>query len=89
MTIDGALELMRNAMLMVAQVAGPALFAALVVGLLVGIVQTATQVNEQSVSFTMKLLALSAAMLIGGPYILQLLVEYTRHSIASISEVVK
>ncbi len=89
MTIDGALELLRNAMLMVAQVAGPALLAALVVGLVVGIIQTATQVNEQSVTFTMKLIALSLAMVIGGPYILQLLVEYTRHSIASITEVVK
>ncbi len=89
MTIDGALELMRNAMWTVAQVAGPALLAALVVGLLIGILQTATQVNEQSLSFSLKLAAISAAMIVGGPKILTLLIEYTRNQISSIVEIVK
>jgi flagellar biosynthetic protein FliQ len=89
MTPEGALDLVRNALFVVAQVAGPALLAALVVGLLVGIVQTATQVNESSVSFVAKLLAVLAALAVCGPYASHAVVDYARRSISSISEMVR
>ena len=88
MTTEGALDLMRNAMLIAAQVATPVLLAALIVGLGIGILQTATQVNEASLSFLFKLLAVAAALVVFGPMMLTALVEYTRHSIASIAQVV-
>jgi flagellar biosynthetic protein FliQ len=89
MTPEGALDLIRNALLVVAQVAGPALLAALTVGLLVGIVQTATQVNESSVSFVAKLLAVVAALAIAGPYAAHTVVDYARRNISSIAEMVQ
>jgi flagellar biosynthesis protein FliQ len=89
MTPEGALDLVRGALLVVAQVAGPALLAALTVGLVVGIVQTATQVNESSVSFVAKLLAVITALAVAGPYASHMVVEYTRRNIASISEIVQ
>jgi flagellar biosynthetic protein FliQ len=89
MTPEGALDLVRNALFVVAQVAGPALLAALIVGLLVGIVQTATQVNESSVSFVAKLLAVIAALAVGGPYASHAVVEYARRNISSIAEMVR
>jgi flagellar biosynthetic protein FliQ len=89
MTPEGALDLVRNALLVVAQVAGPVLVAALVVGLIVGIVQTATQVNESSVSFVAKLLAVVAALAVAGPYAARTVIDYTRRNITSISEIVQ
>jgi flagellar biosynthetic protein FliQ len=89
MTTDGALELFRNAVIAASQIAGPALVAALVVGLVIGVLQTATQVNEMSISFLTKLLAVCVAFGLAGPYILTKLVEYTRHTIGSISQVVR
>ena len=89
MTTDGAIDLLRNAMLIAAQVAGPVLLAALFVGLVVGVFQTATQVNEASVSYLAKLIAVAVALVIVGPLMLTQLVDYTRHSIQSISGVVR
>jgi flagellar biosynthetic protein FliQ len=86
MTTDSALELMRNLLLVVAQVAGPAIFAALAVGLVVGVLQTATQINEASISFVAKLLAVILALVIAGPFVLSTMVEYTRHCILSVAE---
>ena len=89
MTTGGALDLFRNAVIVAAQVAGPALLAALVVGVIVGVLQPATQVNEPSVSFVVKLLAVGAAMGLAGPYAVARLIEYTRTTIGSISEIVR
>ena len=89
MTTTGALELFRNAVLVAAQVAGPALLAALAVGVVVGVLQTATQVNEPSVSFLLKLVAVAAAFGAAGPFAIAKLIEYTRSTIGSISEIVR
>jgi len=89
MTTDGAIELIRNMLLVIAQVAGPALLSALVVGLLVGVLQTATQVNEASISFVTKLLGVTVALIAGGPYVLAKLIDYTRNTIGSITEIVR
>jgi flagellar biosynthetic protein FliQ len=87
-TTEAALDLMRNAMLVAATVATPVLMAALIVGLAVGVLQTATQVNEASLSFLFKLAAVALALVVFGPTMLDQLVEYTRRSIASIGQVV-
>jgi flagellar biosynthetic protein FliQ len=89
MTSDGALDLFKKALFIIAQIAGPALLAALIVGIVVGVIQTATQVNESSVSFVLKLLAVVVVLVIGGPFILGVLIEYTRGSIQSISGVAR
>ncbi len=89
MTTDGAIDLLRNAMLIAAQAAGPVLLAALIVGLLVGVFQTATQVNEASVSYLAKLVAVAATLVVMGPLILTGLVDYTRQSIRAISGIIK
>jgi flagellar biosynthetic protein FliQ len=89
MTTDGAIDLLRNAMLIAGQVAGPVLLAALFVGLLVGVFQTATQVNEASVSYLAKLIAVAVALIVVGPLMLTQLVDYTRTSIRSIAGVVR
>ena len=64
--------------------AAPPLFAALVVGVLIGIVQAATQINEMTLSFVPKLGALVLTLLVAGPWLLRVLVDFTRRLITSI-----
>ncbi len=61
-------------------IAAPLLLSALAVGLLVGIFQAATQINEMTMSFITKLLVLVMALVIAGPWMLGVIVNYT-HSI--------
>jgi flagellar biosynthetic protein FliQ len=89
MTIDQALELLRNMVLMAATVAGPPLAAALVIGLIVGIIQTATQVNEATVLFVVKVIGVSVVLAAVGPTLVRSLVEYTRETIGSMAKVVR
>ncbi len=89
MSTDAAVDLFRNAMLLGAKISGPLLLVALAMGLIVGILQAATQVNEASISFVMKLLALGAALAVLGSWIVTELVDYTSHSIQSIATVVR
>jgi flagellar biosynthesis protein FliQ len=58
--------------------AAPLLLTALLVGVVVGLFQAATQINEMTLSFIPKMLAVSAAGVIAGPWMLRLLVDYTR-----------
>jgi flagellar biosynthetic protein FliQ len=70
-------DLARNAMLITAMIAAPMLIVALVIGLLVSVFQTVTQIQEQTLSFVPKLLAVGLTFLVALPWMLQLLVEYT------------
>ena len=62
----------------------PLLVAALVTGLLVSVFQAATQINEMTLSFIPKLLVMFAVAMLAGPWMLQLLVDYTRRLFESI-----
>jgi flagellar biosynthetic protein FliQ len=62
----------------------PLLVAALVTGLLVSVFQAATQINEMTLSFIPKLLVMFAVAVLAGPWMLQLLVDYTRRLFESI-----
>ena len=64
--------------------AAPLLLVALVTGLIVGAFQAATQINEMTLSFIPKLLAMAAVLALTGPWMLRSLVEYTRNLIESI-----
>jgi len=74
----------RHALEMTLMLAAPLLLTALAVGLIVGIFQAATQINEMTLSFIPKLLAMAAVLALTGPWMLRTLVEYTRGLIESI-----
>lgn len=61
-----------------AMLAGPLLIPALVIGLLVGMFQAATQINEMTLSFIPKLAIVGIALVIAGPWMLTTLVSFTR-----------
>ena len=74
----------RHALEMTLMLAAPLLLTALAVGLLVGIFQAATQINEMTLSFIPKLLAMAAVLALTGPWMIRQIVEYTRGLIESI-----
>ena len=78
MTPEVVMELGEQTLMMVAMLAGPLLIAALGVGLLIGIFQAATQIQEMTLSFIPKLAALAIALVIGGPWMLRTIVEFTK-----------
>jgi len=70
-------DLARNAIMLALLVAAPMLVVALGVGLVVSVIQAVTQIQEQTLSFVPKLVAVSATFLVALPWILQLLIKYT------------
>lgn len=84
MSPETVLTLAREALWLTLMLAAPLLLAALAVGVLVGVVQAATQINEMTLSFIPKLLALAAVMIALGPWMLHTLLEYTRQLFESI-----
>ena len=78
MTADTVITIGHEALFLTVAIAAPLLISALAVGLLVGLFQAATQINEVTLSFIPKLLALVAALYVAGPWILTLLIDYTR-----------
>ena len=62
----------------------PLLLVALVVGLVISIFQAATQINESTLSFIPKLIAMAATLAFAGAWMLQLLTEFTRRLIEGI-----
>jgi len=69
-------------------VGAPLLLVALVTGLLVSIFQAATQINEATLSFLPKFLAVLATLVIAGPWMIQLLVDYMQRLFTSIPSVI-
>ena len=62
----------------------PLLLAALIVGLLVGVFQAATQINEMTLSFIPKLIGMAVTAVVAGPWMLKLMISYTRELFESI-----
>jgi flagellar biosynthesis protein FliQ len=88
MTPEEVVTVGRHALEMTLMLAAPLLLTALAVGLIVGIFQAATQINEMTLSFIPKLLAMAAVLALTGPWMLRNLVEYTRNLIESIPSMV-
>jgi flagellar biosynthetic protein FliQ len=71
-----ALEMGRNALMMTVMLAAPMMATALLVGLLISIFQALTQINEQTMTFVPKILAVFGALLVTGPWMMQSMVSY-------------
>lgn len=78
----------QQAMWVTMLIAGPLLLSALAVGLLVGMFQAATQINEMTMSFIPKLMVLVAVLVIAGPWMLSVIVNYTRQLIEQIPSLI-
>jgi flagellar biosynthetic protein FliQ len=68
--------------------AAPLLLSALAVGLLVGMFQAATQINEMTMSFIPKLIILALALVVAGPWMLGVIIDYTEQLISQIPSLI-
>jgi flagellar biosynthetic protein FliQ len=84
MSPDTVMTIGRHALEITVLLAAPLLLVTLAVGLMVGIFQAATQINEMTLSFIPKLVAMAATLLVAGPWMLNQLIGYTRQLIISI-----
>ena len=78
MDLAGVIEIANGAIEAMIALLAPALLVILVLGLVLGILQAATQVNESAVAFVPKVLALLVFFMLVGPLLLRSLVDYTR-----------
>lgn len=79
MTPDMVIEIGRQALVVTALLAAPLLISALAAGLLVGMFQAATQIQDMTLSFIPKLIVLVIALGLTGHWMLGLLIDYTRN----------
>ena len=84
MTPETVMTIAQRALEITLLLSAPLLLTALVMGLLVGVVQAATQINEMTLSFIPKLIAMAVALVVAGPWMLKLIVSYTRELFESI-----
>lgn len=79
MTLTQVLDVLQEAFVVMLKVGGPILVIALVVGLIVSILQATTQIQEQTLSFVPKLLAILAGLLLMGSFMINTLISFTEH----------
>ena len=77
MTPETVVTIGQQALWVTMMIAGPLLGSALAVGLLVGMFQAATQINEMTLSFIPKLLVLVLALVVAGPWMLTVIMNFT------------
>lgn len=88
MTPELVMSIGRQAIEMTLILAGPLLLAALVIGLIISVFQAATQINEQTLSFIPKLVGMFIVLLLAGPWMLQMMVDYIRRLFESIPQII-
>lgn len=88
MTPEAVMDIGRQAIEVTLIVSAPLLLAALVVGLIVSIFQAATQINESTLSFIPKLVAIFITLMFAGPWMIELMVDYMRRMIESIPQII-
>ena len=88
MTPEAVASILQRAMEVMVLLGGPLLLAILVIGLLVSIFQAATQINEATLSFIPKLLMAFLVVVVAGPWMLQVITDYTIRLYQSIPQMI-
>jgi flagellar biosynthesis protein FliQ len=88
MTPESIIVIGQQALVVTAMLAAPMLLAALAAGLVIGMFQAATQINEMTLSFIPKLLVLAAALYLGGGWMLKVIVGYSESLFKSIPSLI-
>jgi flagellar biosynthesis protein FliQ len=84
MNSTAVIAMIREALELTLLISAPLLLTALCAGLVVSIFQAATQINEMTLSFIPKLIAVFVAIVVAGPWMLQLLIDYTQRLLTGI-----
>lgn len=82
MELAEALDLTREALLKALIIAGPVLLTGIVVGLIISLIQTLTQLQDQTLAIVPKIVAMAAAAVVFVPWVATRLLEYTQELFA-------
>ncbi|MEI6733407.1 MAG: flagellar biosynthesis protein FliQ [Comamonadaceae bacterium] len=88
MTPESVLSLAQQALLITLLLSAPPLLAALITGLIVSIFQAATQINEMTLSFIPKLVAIFVVLVLSGPWMLGVFLDYIRELFTGIPGII-
>jgi flagellar biosynthetic protein FliQ len=88
MTPDIVLDVGQRALEITIALAGVILLPALLVGLIVAMFQAATQINEMTLTFIPKLMVVALALMVAGPWMLQLIMDFVIELFTSIPELI-
>jgi len=86
MTPESVMTLAHQAMIVALLLAAPLLLVSLVVGLVVSLFQAATQINESTLTFIPKLVAILATLVIAGPWMMATMLDYMHRMFTSIPQ---
>ncbi len=78
------LDLFRDAMFTIFKLSGPMLIVAMTVGLIVAVFQATTQIQEQTLAFVPKIIAVFMTMILLGPWFIRIIVDFTESIFANI-----
>lgn len=79
MSISESLQIMQTALTVALKIAAPLLLLSMLVGVLISVLQAATQINEQTITFVPKLVLIAVVLLAAGGWMLQLLMDFTNN----------
>ncbi len=85
MTKEVFLDMCLRAIVVMAILGGPALLLSLLVGLIISIFQAVTQINEATLTFIPKIIAVGVALVFLGPWMLQSLIDYTANILINLA----
>ncbi len=88
MTPDTVLDVGQRALEITVALAGIILLPALLVGLIVAMFQAATQINEMTLTFIPKLMVVALVLMLAGPWMLQLIMDFVIELFTSIPELI-
>jgi flagellar biosynthetic protein FliQ len=89
MTPESVTNFGQQALYIAMLLGAPLLLTALAVGLIIGMVQAATQINEMTLSFIPKVIAMSLVLIVAGPWMLRTLVQFTHQLIENLPATVR
>ena len=85
---DKVIQIVADALLTATKIAGPVLLATLTIGLILSIVQSATQIQEQTLTFVPKLIVAAVVMVLTGGWCLRVLESFTHQLFAMIPSLI-
>lgn len=88
MSQDQVLTVFKEALWLVLELGGPMLIISIVLGLVISIIQAATQVHEQTLTFVPKLVAIAVVLLLSGPWMMNMMSDFTKRLFEMMANIV-
>ncbi len=88
MTPDTVVMVGQDAMIVAIKLTAPVLLSSLAVGLIIAMFQAATQINEMTLTFVPKLITIGLVLMIAGPWMLQVLIDYFQTAVKDVPSLI-